>query len=192
MKKQFGKMKTWEIVAILAFSIVATTFIAISTSYISAHNYGARAENVIVSEYENMENILGQYSLKISEAAQIPTMQKDDLRDIFSGALQARYGKSGSQASFQWIKEQNPNLDQSTYKKLQQMIEAGRNKFENAQTKFIDTKRVYKTSLDYFWKGMWMRVAGYPKIDLSKYAIISSTHAKETFKTGIDTGLKLR
>ena len=192
MKSQHGKIKGWMIGVISIAAILVVFIGTIAVSYISAHNYGAKAENTIVSEYENMENILGQYSLKISEAAQVPTMQKNDLRDVFSGAIQARYGKSGSQASMQWIKEQNPSLDQGTYKKLQQMIEAGRNKFENAQTKFIDTKRVYKTSLDYFWKGMWMKVAGFPKIDLSKYAIVSSTHAKETFKTGIDTGLKLR
>lgn len=191
MKKQYGKISGAMIALISVVSIVVVLGITIFASYVGAHDYGARAENTIVSEYENMENILGQYSLKIGEAAQVPKLQAAALKDVFTGAIQARYGKSGSQASFQWIKEQNPNLDQSTYKKIQQMIEAGRNKFENAQTKFIDTKRVYKTSLDYFWKGMWMKFAGFPKIDLNKYKIVSSSHAKETFKTGIDTGLKL-
>jgi hypothetical protein len=72
------------------------------------------------------------------------------------------------------------------------VIEAGRNKFENAQTKFIDTKLVYETDLGYLWKGFWLRVAGYPKIDLAKYVIISSEHAQDAFKNGVDKGLKLR
>ena len=192
MKNQYGKISGAVIGLISVVAIVAVIGITLAASYVGAHNYGARAENTIVSEYKNMENILGQYSLKIKEAAQIPAMQREDLRAIFQGANESRYGKGGSKGMMNWIKEQNPNLDQKTYTKLQQMIEAGRNKFENAQTKFIDTKRVYKTSLDYFWKGMWLSVAGFPKIDLSKYKIVSSTHAKEAFKTGIDTGMKLR
>ena len=75
---------------------------------------------------------------------------------------------------------------------VQRMIEAGRNKFENAQTKFIDTKRVYQTKIDQLWSGLWLRVTGFPKINLDDYKIISSTHAKKAFETGIDDGVKLR
>jgi hypothetical protein len=72
------------------------------------------------------------------------------------------------------------------------MIEAGRNKFENAQTRFIDAKRTYETNLGYLWKGTWMRIAGYPKINLDDYKIITSKHAKKTFETGVDEGVQLR
>jgi hypothetical protein len=71
-------------------------------------------------------------------------------------------------------------------------MEAGRNKFENAQTKFIDTKRAYETNLGYLWKGMWLRTAGYPTINLDDYKIVSSGHAKKAFETGIDEAIKLR
>lgn len=161
-------------------------------SYIINYNYGNRVENVIKAEYSNMENILATYSQQIAEAAQIPSMQTEDLRAIFTDTLSARYGEGGSQAAFQWLQEQNPQLDQSTYLKIQQMIEAGRNKFENAQTKFIDVKKGYETNLGYLWKGYWLRLAGYPKIDLDDYVIISSGHAREAFETKVDNGLKLR
>lgn len=162
------------------------------TSYVAHYNYGNRAENTIKAEYTNMENILASYSQQIAEAAQIPSMQAEDLQKIFTNTLEARYGENGSQAAFQWLQEQNPQLDQSTYLKIQQMIEAGRNKFENAQTKFIDTKRQYETNLGYLWKGFWLSAAGYPKIDLDDYVIISSGHAQEAFETKVDNGLKLR
>lgn len=161
-------------------------------SYVGNYNYGNRAEQTIVAEYTNMENILAQYGLEVSEAAQIPSMQKDDLKELFEGSIKARYGESGSNASFQWLKEQNPDLNQETYVKLQIIISAGRQKYTNAQTKFIDTKRVYETNLGYLWKGLWLGVAGYPKIDLDEYVIISSTKAKEAFETKIDTGIQLR
>lgn len=189
MKRQNGS----ALVVGVVFAAIVALVIGIGVvSYVSNYNYGNRAEKTITAEYENMENILAQYSLKVGEAAQVPAMQRDDLLAIFSGTLEARYGEDGSQAAFQWLQEQNPQLDQATYQKIQLMIEAGRNKFENAQTKFIDTKRVYETNLGYLWKGFWLRVAGYPTIDLDDYKIISSGHAQEAFETGVDKGLQLR
>lgn len=162
------------------------------TSYVSNFNYGNRAERTIEAEYENLSNVLGQYSLRIKEAAQIPSMQTEDLAQLFTGSLDARYGADGSQAAMQWIREQNPNLDQSTYLQLQQMIEAGRNKFENHQTKFLDTKREYETQLGYFWTGTWLSIAGYPTIDLDDMNIVTSQYANDAFETGIEEGLELR
>ena len=162
-------------------------------SYVSNYNYGNQAEKTIDAQYKNMENILAQYSLKVTEAAQVPTIKTDDLAKITKEAMTGRYGKDGSKAVFQWIQENYPGqISDGLYVQIQQMIEAGRNKFENSQTKFIDTKRAYETDLGYLWKGFWLRVAGYPKIDLAKYVIISSEHAQDAFKNGVDKGIKLR
>lgn len=180
------------ILALSPFVLMVMVAVIAIVAYVSNYNYGNRAEQTIKAEYTNMENILAQYSLQIGEAAQIPNMQADDLQRIFTNTLDARYGSDGSQAAFQWIQEQNPNLDQSTYLKIQQLIEAGRNRFENAQTKFIDTKRVYETNLGYLWKGFWLRTAGYPTLNLADYAIISSSHAQQAFETKVDTPIQLR
>lgn len=161
-------------------------------SYVGAHNYGVRAEKTIEAEYENLSNILGQYSLRVKEAAQIPSMQTEDLAQLFTGALDARYGGDGANAAMLWIQEQNPNLDQSTYLQIQRIIEGGRNKFENAQTKFLDVKREYETSLGLFWKGTLLSVAGFPKIDLDEFEIVTSQYAEDSFETGISEEIKLR
>lgn len=192
MKKQYGKISGAMIGLISVVAILVVSVGTVATSYIGAANYGVRAENVIKAEYTNMENILGQYSLKVSEAAQVPTMYKDDMKEVMTSVMTARQGGGGSKAAFQWFKEHQINIDPSMYTKIQQIIEAGRNKFENAQTKFIDTKRTYENKLGYVWSGFWMKTAGYPKINLADYKIISSDHAKTTFKTGIDKGMKLR
>jgi hypothetical protein len=178
--------------SIIALVVVAVFALVVVGSYVSNFNYGNEAERTIVAEHKNLQSVLGQYSLKIKEAAQIPTMQTEDLAKIFTNSLESRYGADGSQAGMQWIKEQNPTLDQSTYLKIQHMIEAGRNKFENHQSKFLDTKRIYETNLGYLWKGMWLNVAGYPKITLADYDIVISGHAQKSFETGIDEGLDLR
>jgi len=178
-------------VLILVAVLAVVAFVGI-TSYVSAHNYGNEAENSLVAKYDNMENILAQYSLKVMEAGSVPSMYKDDMKDVMTSVMAARQGEGGSKATFQWFKEHNIELDPSMYAKIQTIIEAGRNKFQNAQTGFIDAKRAYTTNLGYLWKGMWMRVAGYPKINLADYVIISSGHAKKAFETKIDTAIKLR
>lgn len=161
-------------------------------SYVTNYNYGNRAEQVIKAQYNDMENILAQYSLKVTESVQLPKMKKKDFQEVVETSMRARYGENGSQAAFQWLQENYPGqITDDLYLNVQRTIEAGRNKFENSQTKFIDTKRVYETNLGYLWKGMWLRIAGYPKIDLDEYSIISSDHAKDAFETKVDKGLKL-
>ncbi len=164
----------------------------LAISYISAFNAGNKAEQGIKAAYTDNTNVLSQYTLKISEAAQIPAMQRDDLTKVVQASLSARYGENGSQAAMQWLKEQNPQIDSTVYTKLQQMIEAGRNDFTVAQTKLIDRKRGYETQLGSFWRGTWLSAAGYPKVNLADYKIVVSSQAKKTFETGVDEGIKLR
>lgn len=181
-------------VSTLVKIVSAVLFVGlIAMSYISNYNYGNEAENQIKAEYSNMENILAQYSLKVAEASQVPSMKTDDLSRVIKDAFSGRYGANGSQAVFQWIKENYPGeVTDGVYIPIHQLIEAGRNKFENAQTKFIDTEKVYVTNLGYFWKGFWLRVVGYPKINLDDYKIISSSHAVEAFETKVEKPIQLR
>jgi len=161
-------------------------------SYISAYNKGNRLEKGIVATYENNQNVLSQYSTRLAEAAQVPTMQRDDLTKVVEAALSARYGEDGSQAVFQFIQEQNPQIDSTVYVQLQRIIEAGRIDFEKAQTKLIDQVRVYETALGSFWGGTWLGIAGYPSIDLDDYNVVLSARAVEAFETGIEAPIQLR
>ena len=176
-------------------AIIAALGLFAVGSYYSAYNYGADAETTIEAQYENMENILAQYSLKVKEAAQVPGMKTKDLEKVMKAAFTGRYGADGSQATMQWIQENHPGqVTDALYTQIQQIMEAGRNKFENAQTKFIDTKRPYLATLKkdlFLSRGWWLQVGGYPKIDLADFAIISSTHAKKAFATKIDEGITL-
>lgn len=78
-----------------------------------------------------------------------------------------------------WLKRTNSNC--------------GRDEFKNAQTRLIDTRRAYETALGSFWQGMWLRIAGYPREDLSKYRAVIIDRVEETFRTGKEsTPLQLR
>lgn len=180
-------MKTLIAVAIVLAGIVGICF----TGYVSAYNTGNRLEATIKATYEDNQNILAQYSNKVAEAAQVPAMQRDDLTKVVTAALEGRYGEDGSRAVFQMIQEQNPTIDSTVYVKLQQIIEGGRKDFEVAQTRLIDQKRVYETALGSFWTGMWMRVAGYPTIDLAEFKIVTNLRTEAAFEAGIEEPIKL-
>ena len=162
-------------------------------SYISNANYGNSAENLITATYQDNQNVLAQYGQKVAEVAEVPTMYRDDLLKVTTAAIQGRYGEQGSKAVFQMIKEQNPTLDSKMYTQIQQVIESGRNEFQASQTRLIDQERQYKTQLGNVVSGFWLRLAGYPKIDLSKYQPITTDRAADAFKNGKETGpIKLR
>lgn len=159
-------------------------------SYVSYANKGNEWENQIDASYKNNQNILGQYSLKVQEAAHVSDKYSEALTALISKALDARYGEDGSKAAFQWIQEQNPNLDPQVYVKLQQIIEAGRNEFKVSQTSLLDQCRVYKTNTGYIWSGFWLRLAGYPKEGLEKKCTpINSEYSQDAYKTGVEKGV---
>ena len=54
----------------------------------------------------------------------------------------------------------------------------------------ISKVQSYELALGYFWSGLWLNIAGYPKIDLAQYKPIISGHTDEVYTKGIDTGIK--
>lgn len=183
-----------KMTAIIATASITAILIAIPVaSYVSAYNTGNRLEKNLSAALETNENILAQYSQKIMEATQVPEMMRDDIIEVTTAAIQGRYGPDGARATFQMITEQNPQVSPAVYVKLQQIIEAGRDEFKNGQTRMVDQKRVYEVALGSFWQGFWLRTAGYPKVDMAKYRIVSTAATQETFRTGLEAApIKLR
>lgn len=187
---QNQKSSLWaKLIAPAGVLIIVGVFFA---SYVSASNRGNALEAQLKASWEDNENILAQYGQKVLEASQVPDMARDDLSRVTREAIQGRYGADGSKAIFQAITEQNPQVDAVLYRNIQQIIEGGRNQFQTGQTRLIDQKRAYETALGTFWGGMWMRMAGYPKIDLSKYKIITTDRASNAFATGKEAPMQLR
>lgn len=185
-------MKNQKGSALIVFGIFVVFLVLVAgagfMSYVSAYNYGNSLEVQLKAKKEDNKNVLAQYGQKVMEIAQVPEMYKNDLVEVTTAAIQGRYGADGSKATFQWLKEQNPNLDASLYAKIQQVIESGRNDFQNSQTQLIDIRRSYETALGSFWQGMWLKFAGYPKITLSDFDIVSTDRANEIFKNKKEDG----
>jgi hypothetical protein len=161
-------------------------------SYVSNYNYGNEAEKQLTAKLKDNQNVRSNYVAKVQELVQVNDMYKDALKEVVVGAIEGRYGDKGSQATWQWIKEKNPTVDATLYIKLAQVIEAGRNEFKNSQTELLDIKRSYETNLGYFWKGMWLKFAGYPKINLDDIKVIITKDTTEAYQKGEDAAIQLR
>lgn len=192
MNKQKSTVSTALVVVLGVLTIMLFIAISVVVSYVSAANKGNRMEVTLNTTWTNNQNILGQYTLKLQEVASVPEMYKNDLKEIVSAEMSGRYGTDGSKANMQWIKEHSQNFDSSMYTKVQQVVEAGRNEFQNAQTRMLDEKRVYETDLGSVWTGFWLKVAGYPKIDLTKFKPVVAKDTAKVFETGVQDPIKLR
>lgn len=171
--------------------IAALLFLVVIPSYISAANYGNATEKRLDAKLSDNENVYAQGTQAIVEIAQVPQMYIQDLKTIVTADIQGRYGQNGSQAVMQWLQERQLPFDASMHKSIQQSIKAFRGKFENSQRELIDIRRGYETSLGNFWEGFWLARAGYPKVDLKKYDIVTTDKARQTFETKRDTGINL-
>jgi hypothetical protein len=187
--------KASSLLAVLGviITVIILGLVVCISSYINATNYGAAIEAQLNAEYENNKNLLAQGQQKVLEAAQVPEMYRDDFSKIITADVKGRYGPDGSKATFQWLKEHDVKIDAALYEKIQQLIESYRDEFSVGQTKMIDVRRQYEMSLNFFWKGMWLRLAGFPKVDLNKFNPITTDRVEQTYKDGKEAGpMKLR
>jgi hypothetical protein len=171
--------------------IVGAIAIIFIGSWISTNNWAIRSESAIIAQKDTAKNVLGQYGPSLREALGVTKLQTKAVTDVITGANESRYGKTGSQASIQWIQEQNPTLDQSSYQRILNLIEAGRRDFRDAQTQQIDRIRDYRAGSQVFPASFFLGLAGKPTPGFfEKYdKIVVSSHADEAFKTGIDDGV---
>ena len=172
---------------IVGLAVAAVFLVLLATifgSFVSAKNYGNATEVRLEAKYQDNENVLSSGYQQLKGVAGVTAMARDDQIAIFKAAVTGRYGTEGSKAVFQAIQEANPVQDPQLYRKVQQVVESTQKEFQATQTQMLDIKRSYQTALGSFWQGMWLGLAGYPKLDLNKYRIISSDGASDAFKSG--------
>lgn len=193
MEKNMNSGTKFAVASLMGLvGLLVTLGIAFGGMYVSNFNRAVDLESQIVAQYEDARNTMSNYTLKLQEMIQVTDIYKDDLREIVEATFTGRYGDNGSQAMFQWIQEQNLQLDPSLYKNIQVTMDAGRTEFQNKQTLLLDTRRIYQKELNSFLSGFFMRLAGKPDIDLDKYNIIVDQSTQTKFETGVDSAVKLR
>lgn len=161
--------------------------------YIGFSNDANRFENQAKAKYTDNQNVYDNGWKKVKEMAQVPDMQTDALSKLYDGVMKGRYGADGSKAMFQFIKEQNPDLNQETFLKIQRAVEDFHNEFQANQTQLISVKQAYDNYLTATTSGRFYNLIGhYPHIDMAKYDIVTSDKTQKDFDTKKAPELKLR
>lgn len=196
--KQYGAASA-AMIGLVVFAVLA---LLIVLKWFSAYNTAVGFEEKIIASYTKQQTILGQHAPKLKEALGVTALQTDALERLFTGANAARYGGDGSKAMMQWIQEQNPNLDQSTFAKVQAMIEAGRNDFTISQQFTADQVALYRKYYRNPINKVILDVSGMPEPVVKDgketpffdfYGkVVMSSHATKSFETGVDDGVDVK
>lgn len=173
-------------------AVLAVSGLIAGCSAISYRNDFVSAENDLTAQYKKNQNTYSSYFNTIKEMAQVPEMYAKDLKDVYTSAIQGRYGADGSKQLVLFIKEHNPSLDPTMYGRIQTAITAGRAKFENEQNVLLDKKRVYLNSTQRAPGSMFASVFGFPHIDLDKIDIVTDVNTEKAFDTKLAEPIKLR
>lgn len=159
--------------------------VAVAGVFISYANKAVGMEEVISRFHQGSQNTLSSYTLKIKEAAKVPDMYVDSLKEVVQATFEGRYGAEGSRATFQWIQEQNLQVDSSLFANLQTIISSGRDEFKLSQDRKIDACTSYQRMLRQPVSGFFMSTLGYPKVDLGMCRIVLDANTNEAFSTGL-------
>lgn len=181
-------MKTWIIIGVVLALLIGVPVV----SFIAYGNYGNAQERGIEAQYDQTKNVASRMSTSVLEAVQVPEIAKNDIIEVITAATEGRYGPDGANNVVVAIQEANPGqIDPSLYTRVQDIINAGRTDFANEQKILIDKKRAYETAIGNFWSGLWLRINGYPRIDLDKFNPVTDERTEQIFDSGVDKPMQL-
>ena len=172
-----NKITAWAVVGTLCLFLLI--FIS---GLLSFRKNSVNFEESIKAQYSQNQNSYDNMWKKFKEVAQVTDKYSDDLKELYDNVMTGRYGADGSKAVFQWITEQNPNLSTETYTKLQSVIESSRNSFESDQKQLVAIKEQYNKLLRSNSALVYNAILKFPKIDLSKFDIVTSEVTDKAFE----------
>lgn len=162
------------------------------SSAVSARNWAVKQEAQLQSLDSERQQKLADYEIKITGMVQVPEMYRDDLIKVVRENIQGRYGKDGSKAMFQAMRESNITFDSSLYKKIQDQIEIARDDYSQVQTRLNDSVAVYSTGLDQFPRNIFLGFFGFPRVNLDNYKPVITDRVDEAIRTHREKPLQLR
>jgi hypothetical protein len=175
-----GKVLGISIGVLAVLSVCVFVFVLTVLGY---YNTAVQMETTITAQYDQNKNNYTKMFNSFKEVAQVPDLYIDGLKKVYDSVIQGRYGKDGAKAMFTWIQEQNPQVDSKIYIKIQSLIEANRNDFEANQKTLIDKKQIYEVYYKQMPRGFVLGLFGFPRIDMTKYSIVTSADTEQAFET---------
>jgi hypothetical protein len=122
---------------------------------------------------------------KIQQVAQVTQTERESVERIIIGYADERTG-AGSGSFINAVREALPNIDNSTFTNLQNIIVSSRDRFANRQKQLLDLKREHDNILMTFPGSIF--VGSRPRIEV---VIVTSSRTQEAFQTGTDDNVNV-
>jgi len=160
-------------IGILAFlAVVGIWWVQTKNDFVGITNLIHAAQKDNISQMDNMTK-------KIIQSAKVTDMQAKAVVDVMKGYTEGRGKNNGSLLTA--VHEAVPNLDQSTFQNLMNIVNASRDSFTFKQTYLLDLKRRHDDMRTKFPSSL---VCGNtPEIEVK---IVTSTRAENAFETQKD------
>lgn len=174
-------MKRMVWVVIICGAIV----FVVAAMAVAANNRFVGFEAQLKAQQEQTQNVYSTISNDIRSQGLVVEQYRKSVLQAIDSAMTGRYGKDGLQGAFVAIREQNPQMSEAVFLKLQSVISSGYAQFEKSQAIKLDILRAYETQLNSFPDSVFAGLLGYPKLDLSKMGtIVISQETEDVFSSG--------
>ena len=129
-----------------AFVLFLLTLFFVDMSYDNKH---ARLVADIEAQEKKIESNYDKMFKTIAQQAQVTQNYFSEFKAIYKGIMSGRYGDGGSKATWQWLKEANPQAPPDLHIKVMNTIEASRMSFDREQQKLAlmsaEDKKLFTT-----------------------------------------------
>lgn len=172
---------------------IAAIALSLFLMYQSVHDNAIEYEASIERLNKESEAVLSAVTTKIKTAASVTEIYVKDLETVVRASMEGRYGDNGSRAVFNWIQEQNHQVDSNLYLKIQNIIDGGQSEFQISQQRKFEICAQYDALRGYLVRGALLTMQGFPKKNVDQMCIvISDEQTREAFETGLQKPVPLR
>lgn len=169
----------------ILFGVIVCLLCGAFTWFIMDQNYNndeKALRNKAEAEIGVLEASVDNCWKKIVQVSKASEKYEQAFKESYTDIFNARYDDNNPLMN--WIKEDNPKLDSSIYKKIQDVIDSERDNVLSHQATVLDVIREHKTLCE-TWPGNWFIKNKTP----IEFKVISSTRTKEIMKTGVDDNI---
>ena len=164
---------------IFAAGVIA--IIVVVSMWVSYNNQCARLTNQVSAKQTDNENQLSKLDNVLGTAGDVLIEQKNAVMAVATKYAEAR-GQGGS--LFKMVQEAIPNLDQSTYQKLVNLISDENDGFAMHQTELLDLQREFNNLVDTWPSRLFVHTFG--KYNDINVVVVTTSAAHKSFQTGRD------
>jgi len=153
--------KTLIISAMIGFLVLVGII-----SQVTVRALGERMEASIVADYERLEAINSRYTERIAEISPgTDTLQKA-LKEIITRYFNAKIGSAHEWEVFNWLETQQVPVSDFRHDKIMDLIHQGRKEYRDTVISIRKARDSYREALASFYSGLWLRLNGFPRIDV--------------------------